>query len=631
MSRAISASAVGLPSLVLSEQRSSIPVCASSSSSFFASKVFLVEQKKTNHLAILSLRKHRTATTVSVSPKFQAMEVRSGSQGLVPSESDITSLYATAMNALSTLISSTGPVKLTRPDYERQFIFMHDYLKILDMEESLSKLKVIHVAGTKGKGSTCAFTECILRSCGFRTGLFTSPHLIDTCERFRLDGLEISQEKFLSYFWWCWDKLKANCTHDVPMPTFFRFVTLLAFKIFIEEKVDVAILEVGLGGTFDATNVVRSPIVCGISSLGYDHMEILGNTLTEIATEKAGILKHGSIAITVPQPEEAMAVLERKAAELLVPLEVALPLDSSKLGHLKLSLNGEHQYINAGLAVALCHAWLHRTGYSDDHNEFQNMDGGSLPKPFIKGLTTTDFPGRSQIIHHPTSSEIIFYLDGAHTPESMEVCSNWFSNSIKESMLLAHPDDVLNSQNRHNSKILNLQQQFQQERRNSSNTTQILIFNCMNKRDPLLLLPRLLDSCARHGVHFSGAFFVPNQLAYNQIGSVLTPPPSDHPDVDLTWQLTLQRTWEKLINRNRDNGSFPQVPPPYDILSDALLNGSNQGRQKNSFSAVMPSLSATLRWLEECVHEVQPIRFQVLVTGSLHLIGDTLRLLKSRG
>ncbi|GMP23158.1 hypothetical protein CsSME_00000859 [Camellia sinensis var. sinensis] len=222
--------------------------------------------------------------------------------------------YEEAMDALSSLITKRS--RADKSNKGDRFDFLFDYLKMLDLDEPISRMNVIHVAGTKGKGSTCTFAESILRNCGFHTGLFTSPHLIDVRERFRLDGVDICEEKFLAYFWWCWDRLKEKTSDDIPMPTYFRFLALLAFKIFAAEQVDVAILEVGLGGKFDATNVVQKPIVCGITSLGYDHMEILGNTLGEIAGEKAGIFKQGVPAFTVHQPDEAMRVLEEKASQL---------------------------------------------------------------------------------------------------------------------------------------------------------------------------------------------------------------------------------------------------------------------------------------------------------------------------
>lgn len=118
------------------------------------------------------------------------------------------SSYDEAMEALSSLITKRS--RADKSNHGHRFDLMFDYVRILELQEPLRQMKIIHVAGTKGKGSTCSFTESILRNCGFRTGLFTSPHLIDVRERFRLDGVDICKKKFLAYFWWCWNKLKAG-------------------------------------------------------------------------------------------------------------------------------------------------------------------------------------------------------------------------------------------------------------------------------------------------------------------------------------------------------------------------------------------------------------------------------------
>ncbi|KAJ6700062.1 FOLYLPOLYGLUTAMATE SYNTHASE [Salix purpurea] len=165
--------------------------------------------------------------------------------------------YEVAMEALSSLIrqKKRGDRKGIGGKYGK-LDRMRMYIKILDLEEHMSGLKIIHVAGTKGKGSTCTFCEAILRESGFRTGLFTSPHLIDVRERFQINGVDISEDKFLLYFWNCWNRLKEHETEDLPMPPLFQFLTVLAFKIFVCEQVDVSIIEVGLGGRKDSTNVV---------------------------------------------------------------------------------------------------------------------------------------------------------------------------------------------------------------------------------------------------------------------------------------------------------------------------------------------------------------------------------------
>ncbi|GAB4831848.1 Folylpolyglutamate synthase [Ancistrocladus abbreviatus] len=524
--------------------------------------------------------------------------------------------YEEAMNALSSLIT-----KRTRADKSNKgdrFDLLFDYIKILDLEESISKMKIIHVAGTKGKGSTCTFSESILRNCGFHTGLFTSPHLIDVRERFRLDGVDICEEKFLAYFWWCYDRLKERTDEDTPMPTYFRFLALLAFKIFAAEQVDVAIMEVGLGGRFDATNVVQTPIVCGISSLGYDHMEILGNTLGEIAGEKAGIFKQGVPAFTVPQPDEAMHVLEEKASSLNVNLQVAHPLDTKLLNGLQLGLDGAHQYINAGLAVALCSAWLHRTG----HLEAPYLENiSSLPEQFIRGLTTSSLQGRAQIvpdqyINTENHGDLVFYLDGAHSPESMEVCGRWFSLAMTEEE--RHLSSLIGPTSDNSGVSHGLIRRIHHE--SAKNSTQILLFNCMAVRDPQLLLPRLMKTCASHGLHFKQALFVPNISVYNK---VITNVPAADSQVDVSWQLTLQRVWENLIIGEK-GGDAKDVENSTEETEDELYNSVRHGTS----SKVFPTLPLAIKWLRDSVQQNQAVRFQVLVTGSLHLVGDVLRLIK---
>ncbi|GKD82885.1 folylpolyglutamate synthase isoform X8 [Tanacetum coccineum] len=202
----------------------------------------------------------------------------------------------------------------------------------------------------------------------------------------------------------------------------------------MDEQVDVAIMEVGLGGKFDATNVVQTPVVCGIASLGYDHTEILvGNTLGAIAGEKAGIFKKVFLHYCAANQMKLWNAQE-KAAQLDVPLHVAHPLDSKLLNGLHLGLVGDHQYLNAGLAIKLCSTWLTNTGHLEPDSLDQNT---SLPHQFIKGLTTATLQGRAQIIPDPSldiesREDLVFYLDGAHSPESMEVCAHWFSVAIKE-------------------------------------------------------------------------------------------------------------------------------------------------------------------------------------------------------
>ncbi|XP_019245317.1 PREDICTED: folylpolyglutamate synthase isoform X2 [Nicotiana attenuata] len=525
--------------------------------------------------------------------------------------------YEEAMEALSSLITKRSRADKSNKGDKYELLF--DYIEMLELEEPIKKMKVIHVAGTKGKGSTCVFTESILRNCGFRTGLFTSPHLIDVRERFRLDGTDICEEKFLAYFWWCFDRFKERTSDEVPMPTYFRFLALLAFKIFAAEQVDVAILEVGLGGKYDATNVVENPVVCGVSSLGYDHMEILGNTLGQIAGEKAGIFKRGVPAFTVPQPDEAMLVLEEKASELDVHLEVAAPLDANMLSGLHLGLEGEHQYINAGLAIALCSTWLQRTGHVEI-NYLKEMT--NLPEQFVKGLATAAFQGRAQIvpdqlIESESSGDLVFYFDGAHSPESMDVCAKWFSLAIQGDYKQHNSYASNRGHNELGASHDSVEMGHHEASKKSS--TQFLLFNCMSVRDPQLLLPRLMRACASHGVHFQKALFVPNVSVYYKVGTSM---PTDT-QVDLSWQLTLQRIWENLVHAERGNDVKNT-----DQIFEEVTDDAEKGARSCENSKVFPSLPIAINWLRDTVRKNRSGRYQVLVTGSLHLVGDVLKLVK---
>ncbi|XWS43094.1 hypothetical protein CRYUN_Cryun16bG0072300 [Craigia yunnanensis] len=554
----------------------------------------------------------------------------------------LSSSYETAMDALSSLITrqKRGERSNVAGKYgklERMLI----YLKILGLEEHVAGLKIIHVAGTKGKGSTCTFCEAILREGGFRTGLFTSPHLIDVRERFCIDGLEISEEKFLQHFWNCWNILKENISDALPMPPLFQFLTVLAFKIFVCEQVDVAIIEVGLGGVRDSTNVIKEPVVCGITSLGMDHLDTLGNTLGQIALHKAGIFKPQIPAFTVPQLSEAMEVLQERAHELMAPLEVAAPLDSKKLEGIKISLSGDHQLINAGLAVSLCKCWLQRTGNWGKifHNDSQEAD---MPEAFRRGLSTAYLSGRAEIVYDTfskyyysssmcenSSGNLIFYLDGAHSPESMEACARWFSSVVKGNGKVS-PLSSSSFIDLGNGYAEHIKDKFEESNVISK---QILLFNCMEVRDPQVLLLHLVNACSSSGTHFSKALFVPNMSTYNKVTSGTSIIASDSSRRELSWQFSLQRIWEKVVHgADTVLDKSPMMNctatlPPLEFLYDDASHCS-PADQHFSCSAVMPSLPLTIKWLRDCVKENPSLRVQVLVTGSLHLVGDVLKLLR---
>ncbi len=211
------------------------------------------------------------------------------------------------------------------------------------------ELKVIHVAGTNGKGSVCAMVESVLRAAGCRTGLYTSPHLVHLGERIQLDRKPLDEDSIVRRA----GELRRIARSVAPegdpeYPSFFEFMTLMAFQCFAEEGVDCAVVEVGLGGRLDATNIVR-PMVTAISSIGLDHCEILGDTIAAIAREKAGILKPGVPVVLGNLPEEAGAVVRSRAGELGCPrIEVAERYAESELP--ETNLVGRFQRWNAGVA-----------------------------------------------------------------------------------------------------------------------------------------------------------------------------------------------------------------------------------------------------------------------------------------
>jgi dihydrofolate synthase/folylpolyglutamate synthase len=207
--------------------------------------------------------------------------------------------------------------------------------------------KVIHVAGTNGKGSVCAMIDSICRAQGYSTGLFTSPHLVTFRERIRINGELISEDAVA-------DGLTTirNLVADWdPHPTFFEVTTALALKHFSEANIDVAILETGIGGRLDATNAIQSNVSV-ITQIDFDHEEWLGNTLAEIANEKAGIIKPGIPVVSAPQQPEAEKVIRARAADCEAPLQfVTESYDESPI-----ALRGDHQKQNAAVAIAAVRA-----------------------------------------------------------------------------------------------------------------------------------------------------------------------------------------------------------------------------------------------------------------------------------
>ena len=326
--------------------------------------------------------------------------------------------------ALARVLNQTNFERLPSRDFRAANF---DLSRVTDMLRLVgdphAERPTLHVAGTKGKGSTSAMLASALTAAGYRTGLFTSPHLHTMCERIAVDGIPVGQETFAALVDDLWPHVEAtNRTWaDSPVTTF-EILTALAFSCFRNNVAEAQVLEVGLGGRLDATNVVR-PTVSVITSLSHDHTEILGETLAEIAAEKAGIIKEGVPVVCAPQQPEALAVIERIAAEKDAPLVVlgrdvtwsrnefssriqGVHVVGEALGrpfehNVEIPLLGAHQLENAALALTTL--------------EVFRLQGHPVPFDAIHfGLRNVDWPGRLERLQDIP----LVLADGAHNAYS---------------------------------------------------------------------------------------------------------------------------------------------------------------------------------------------------------------------
>jgi dihydrofolate synthase/folylpolyglutamate synthase len=300
------------------------------------------------------------------------------------------------------------------------------------------QVRMVHVAGTVGKGSTVAMITSMLSGCGYAVGQYTSPHLIDVRERIAINGELIGKADFTELI-----RQTAEAAARIGLePTYFELVTAVAFQHFAEQAVDVAVIEAGLGGRLDSTNVI-TPEVSVITKIAMDHTHILGRTLPEIASEKAGLIKRGVPVITFEQDEEVEAVLRAKAEEVGAPLRVinkdiefscrfgagpkhgphsrvCVVTETSQFMHLPVPLPGEHQAVNCALALSVIDT-LKAIGFECSE------------VPMLEGLAGTTIPGRMELVwdrprilvdgaHNPAALGALMRCVGAHVPYDSMVC-----------------------------------------------------------------------------------------------------------------------------------------------------------------------------------------------------------------
>ena len=281
-----------------------------------------------------------------------------------------------------------------------------------------SRLRFVHIAGTNGKGSTAAMTASILRQAGYRVGLFTSPYIYRFNERIQVNGIQIPDEQVVALT----ARLRTLSQALPEMPTEFDFVTAMAMTYFAAEGCDIVVLEVGVGGALDSTNCIHAPEVAVITNIGLDHTQLLGDTVAEIATVKAGIIKEGCYAVVYRGEPAVEQVYETLCKEKNVPLVKAdfegivrrshglegQCFDCGRRKGLRLPLLGEHQLHNAAVVLSVIDSLIAR--------------GWQISEDAIrKGLAQVRWPGRFDIVN----KEPLFIIDGGHNPQCIEalVCN----------------------------------------------------------------------------------------------------------------------------------------------------------------------------------------------------------------
>ena len=329
-----------------------------------------------------------------------------------------------------------------KTDYEKEGVLRYNVttFSLERMEKLLSllgnphlKFHTVHIAGTKGKGSTATMLARMLEANNYKVGLYTSPHVLHLHERIAVNSEMITDEEMRDLI----NRIHAPVEKfsKTDPPTFFEIFTALAFMYFVDKSVDIAIIETGLGGRLDSTNVIQ-PKIIGITSLSIDHQAQLGSTLDKIAMEKAGVLKRGVPVFTVQQEPEAMSVLKAQAlaakSDLVVTgsdidfshrfetsrehgphTRICLTTPTSKFEHLRVPLHGKHQAINCGLALAMLDK-LRSLGYNIDNDKAAD------------GLSKVSLPGRMEVICHDPR----IMIDAAHNAASIRALIHAIGQNI---------------------------------------------------------------------------------------------------------------------------------------------------------------------------------------------------------
>ncbi|KAF3392506.1 hypothetical protein F1880_008874 [Penicillium rolfsii] len=432
---------------------------------------------------------------------------------------------------------------------------MSEWLQALGHSENdVNKLNIIHIAGTKGKGSTCAFTRSFLHTHGSKTGfprrigLYTSPDLQCIRERIQIDNQPITEDLFTRYFFEVWETLVSpgpeSATGASRQPRYLQFLALLAFHTFIKENVDAAIFETHHGGEYDATNVIQKPIVTGITSLGMDHVAQLGPTVEDIAWHKSGIFKTGAPAFSVIQEAGSSEVLQERAAERDTDLTFVSPSNALPIN--RRVLGAPVQRLNCSLALQLARRFLQ---LKDPRYELDADD-------ISRGIENFSWAGRFEVLDYGRSQ---WFLDGAHNTLSLEQAADWFLKNTAD-----------------------------------TSKYRVLIFSHFSEeRDGVDLVKCLAHALAKHDAKFNHVIFTTYDEREDgtvRIDKTLKVPETPFPD--------LCKIYSSL---------WKEIDPQATVSTEATIQGS-------------------IRLAEQI--SMQQGGMQCFITGSLHLVGGALSLLR---
>lgn len=313
---------------------------------------------------------------------------------------------------IEAVVAEFDPVEyINTPRWRGSVYGLHRIAALLErLGRPQDNLRFVHVAGTNGKGSTCAYLASIMRAAGYRTGMFTSPYLFEFEERIQVDGANIERADLTRVTLAVRDAAEALFAETGEHATEFELMTAVAMLHFSQQACDIVILEVGLGGTLDSTNVIEAPEVCAITRIGLDHTDLLGSTLAEIARQKAGIIKPGAHVVKQLDEPEVMEVVEEVAARCGCPLAVACAENKGMCGSRRLfsyegetyetGLLGSYQSQNAATALAVVDALRER--------------GWDIPSEAAhRGIANASWPARFEVV----ASRPTFVVDGGHNPQ----------------------------------------------------------------------------------------------------------------------------------------------------------------------------------------------------------------------